>query len=185
MQFFSRLCYYLVMTKNITEKFNGIIREYTIRVFEDRETGIKTGELWQFERQLHREDGLPAELEWDPKTGVCTLEGYYLYGNPNRDGAPAIIRRHPITGEVIGETWAQGSLLRDGDLPAIWSKDPDTGIIEREEYYMDGVLHRDDGKPAVIIRDPKTGEVIQLEYHDYGEEIRVDENPNWHPALEP
>ena len=146
----------------------NIKKEYLVRIETDPESGRRVSERWLLNHKdgllLHREDG-PAVQQWNADTGVLVLEGYYRFGNESREGQPAKVERDPRTGETLSEVWSQyGSPHRDEDQPAIWFKDPDTGVVYTEEYWRLGVKDRANG-PAVINRDPQTGAVLQTEFY--------------------
>lgn len=118
----------------------------------------------------------PAVQKWDPKTGVLIYEAYYSCHAPfsslDREGGPALIRRHRVTGAVIQEEWySSGERHREGGRPAVVSRDPHTGVITNEEYWYGDDLHRDNGKPAIIKRNRKTGEITQTQYFLIGRRV--------------
>lgn len=72
--------------------------------------------------------------------------------------------------EVLQKWSVDGAAGRPGGKPAIIVTDLETGIVEREEYWEDGVTHRDNG-PAFIERDPETGTIVRESFYVRGENI--------------
>lgn len=145
-----------------------IVKEFRVSVGYDPETKSKISECWTYGEDRHRLDDAPAIQEWNPRNGIMTYEAYLRFDGPHREGKPAIIRRHPLTGEVVGETWGvSGVIHRDGNKPAVWEKDPQTGVIITEEYWSCGERHRARGA-AKIDRDSETGAIIRKEYYRRG-----------------
>lgn len=109
----------------------------------------------------------------NPQTGHITHESW-----KRSDGAwycptgPALREWDETNGELTQESWhnEKGSWHREGDKPAWIHRDPDTKVITREEYYINGQHHRpkSDG-PTMILRDEETGKVVYEEYRFYGE----------------
>ena len=159
-------------------------RKYEVEIELDGKTGEPVLESWTLDKVRHRGHG-PAEQAWDPQTRVVIREAYFFYGELHRQGGPCLIERHRHSGEVISEEWAfDGGRGREGDLPALWKKDPITGVIVREEYWSCGFLHRDEGKPAVIVRDPRTGTVLLEKFYNFDEQISGSGAPRL-PSLDP
>jgi len=155
----------------------NIIKEYLVKIETDPESGRRVSERWLLNHNdglfLHREDG-PAVQQWDAETGVLVVEGYYRFGGESREGLPAVTERDPRTGETLSEVWSEhGAAHRDGDKPAVWFKDPETGVIHTEEYWQLGVMGREAG-PAVIHRDPQTGLIIGKEFYRAGNFERLE-----------
>ncbi len=113
---------------------------------------------------------------WDKDTGLLTRERYYHFGDRHREGGPSSVSYHPLTGEIIGESWdCHNALNRTDGGPALWRKDPETGVVVHEEYWENGVKHRDGGAPAAIWRDKDTGQIVGLEFYEDGDLIREEE----------
>ena len=71
------------------------------------------------------------------------------------------------------ETWYEnGKWHREGGLPAIIRRDPQTGVITTEMWYENGKPHRENGLPTGIERDPQTGYIKRREFYQNGKQIR-------------
>lgn len=82
-----------------------------------------------------------------------------------------VIERDPISGLVTVEEWfLNGSPHRDGPQAAIIHRDGATGIVYREEHWKHGQRHAAQG-PAIVDRDPESGEVTSTEYWRDGEKV--------------
>jgi len=55
-----------------------------------------------------------------------------------------------FVGKEIEEWRLDGKLHREGDLPAVIVRDPDTNAVLRQDWYRNGIEHRDGG-PALIM----------------------------------
>lgn len=138
----------------------------------------------------HRDDGLPARIDWDEKGDVVGRH-WYRHGDPYRLDGPAIIysnegeegeswyppradgpsRLVKANGIILEEEWlSKDGFHRDGAPACIW-RDKDTQVVRHEHWYKDGKRHRDDG-PAVIIRDKDSGKVLKKEFYREGRRCR-------------
>lgn len=160
------------------------------------EKGRKLSEVWleagRFEgpqniytgdRKAYLGNDLPSVRRWDPQTGELIFEAYYeVDQNLGRDEelGPALIKRDPMTGVIVHEQWRMygGELHRSGDLPAFIVRHRETGLITREDYWVNGHRYREPGKPAIVIRNKDTGEITKARYfireehlHEYGSYI--------------
>lgn len=132
-------------------------------------TGAVVMEVWARNGQTHRGGNKPAIQLIDPTNGVIATEEYWVWGEESRSNGPSRIARDPTTGKVIYEEWKQGNqLTRDGDQPAITEIDPQSDIIVRWEFWVDGALHNSAG-PAIIVRDPVDGSILREEFYRDGE----------------
>jgi hypothetical protein len=92
--------------------------------------------------QLHGEanEG-PALLERDPETGRVTRAEYRVHNRLHREGGPARIERaNPQRDWMTLEEFRQNGLLRrdPANGPAVIERDPKTGAVVREEFWLKG-----------------------------------------------
>jgi hypothetical protein len=108
----------------------------------DQDTGELTYECWHDEEgKLHRGGNKPARIKVNPYSKVIECEEYFIHGQQHRllEGAPATIRRDPVSGKVVHEEWwHKGTLHRDFAKAAIISRDEDTNVVTYEAYYTKG-----------------------------------------------
>ncbi|MEO1149678.1 MAG: hypothetical protein AAFW83_01695 [Pseudomonadota bacterium] len=126
-----------------------------------------------------------SRIEWFKSDSVCgnedgifmritDLETGMLIGisHVREDGlghkteGPAVWHRDPDTGVLIYEEYCLDGEQHRLDGAAYIERSKDTGITTLEEYRVHGQLHRSDG-PALIERDPITGQITHTENHGY------------------
>ncbi|MBS7537740.1 hypothetical protein [Ancylobacter lacus] len=80
----------------------------------------------------------------------------------HREGAPAKISRDPKTGVVVREEFYLYDNEHNEAGPSLIVRDADSGIVILEEWKQHGQFTRSGGKAALIERDPVSG-VVTLE----------------------
>lgn len=102
---------------------------------------------WYLDGKLSRNDG-PAIVVHDEQ-GRLVREGFYQAGKHHRVDGPAELQYDPDTGIAYTEMWkVNGQLHREGNLPAIIGRDCDTGEVIEELYYEHGkAIVPDGGNP--------------------------------------
>lgn len=130
-------------------------------VYRDENTGVVVLESYDIKGKTHRDDG-PAVIYRDRETGKVTYERYYQKGKTHRVGGPSGTAWDIATGAVVRMWFDRNDRPhRDpAEGPAFYSRDPVTGVVDKEEYKLDGAWHRVDG-PAYIVRDEQTGVVVE------------------------
>ena len=104
---------------------------------EFEENSVEPQFWYNRNRQLHRDDDLPAVI------GEDGTQMWYQNGERHRNNdLPAIIRPNGSQ-----EWYRNGKLHRDNDLPAEIEEDG------TQKWYQNGELHRDNDLPAVIRED--------------------------------
>lgn len=101
-------------------------------------------ETWRRGDDLHRDDG-PAVIVRHPKTGEVVLEQHWKHGHLHRDGAPAVIERFEGTGEPKMEQYWQEGLLTREDGPAQIEYH---GTSQTHSWYRNNQLHHEE-RPAI------------------------------------
>lgn len=143
---------------------------YSVEIVRNPETGIVERESWTVNGRLSR-NGLPAYQEFDSETGVLKVAGYYKFGLPEREDGPFEQHWDPQTGICILERYCQGGKEhREGDLPSTIRRDPVSGKVIEETYRQFGVLHRYKG-PAKLKYDPHTNCVYYEEWCVRGKKL--------------
>lgn len=80
------------------------------------------------------------------------------------------------TGIVIRENYYVNDRYKHNPNGAAYiERDRVTGVTTIEKYYINGRLHRD-GEPALIKRDGKTSEAVEVEYWQNGQRITPKQN---------
>ncbi len=113
-------------------------------------------------------------------------ETYYMQGVVMRsEDLPSTVVVDVKTGVQVFQEWSakDGSVSRSGGKPAILTKDLETGVIIKEQYWENGKPHRMDG-PADIERDRSTGEVTNVRFFIRGKETAAS-GPHKNDAPQP
>lgn len=129
--------------------------------------GTVSGELWFLDGKFHRV-GAPAVLHYN-ESGLLILEAWHVHGDRHRppEEGPATRQIEAKTGVVSREEYYLNDVPHRLDGPALVARNPKTGVVYREEYFLNGVRHRTDG-PALVIRNAKTGEVRREQFAVHG-----------------
>lgn len=108
--------------------------------------GVKQYERWLNGNVIHRENDLPATIQWYPD--FITYE-WYINGEKMRLGDKPNYVETYYDGSVKSEKWNN----REGDLP-LWIGYAKDGSKEFEVWYINKKMDRKDDKPSYIFYYP-------------------------------
>lgn len=112
-----------------------------------------------------------VEVIRNTKTNKVVREFWRRSGCLEREQAPSIIGYDENTGAVTEELWCKNGVTHRVGAPAHICTDPASGIVTKEVWAVGGKIHREGNKPAMILRDPKSGNITHQEYYMFDKQI--------------
>lgn len=95
-------------------------------------------EVWELNHRIDRFKG-PAIRSWSETTGFLRRELWYRNGNPHREGAPSLVQYDEhIENSKTYEEWRINGALHRLDGPARLWYDPQTGVAQKQEFWVKG-----------------------------------------------